>query len=237
MHVRSAGSDPAEQINPAVVEAMADLGIDLGEEFPKPLTDEVVRAADAVITMGCGDACPSTRASATSTGGSRIQPARISTQSGQSATRSTGACRRCSRRSFPTRADGARPSACRRGARHVRARLLRRGRDHGRSEVWVVQPARDRTRLRARDRRDGVLARAHLRGPSQPGRLARLRAQPPLPVAASRQLLGRPVRRCDRRRLPLRASLGDIADVGATQPSGSDGQSFSGRSSPSCSCS
>jgi arsenate reductase len=58
VHVRSAGSEPAEQIDPAVVEAMAELGIDLGEEFPKPLTDEVVRAADAVVTMGCGDACP-----------------------------------------------------------------------------------------------------------------------------------------------------------------------------------
>jgi protein-tyrosine-phosphatase len=58
VHVRSAGSDPAEEINPAVVEAMAELGVDLGGEFPKPLTDEVVRAADAVITMGCGDACP-----------------------------------------------------------------------------------------------------------------------------------------------------------------------------------
>jgi arsenate reductase (thioredoxin) len=58
VHVRSAGSDPAEEINPAVVEAMAELGIDLHEEFPKPLTDEVVRAADAVVTMGCGDACP-----------------------------------------------------------------------------------------------------------------------------------------------------------------------------------
>jgi arsenate reductase (thioredoxin) len=58
VHVRSAGSDPAEEINPAVVEAMAELGIDLEEEFPKPLTDEVVHAADAVITMGCGDACP-----------------------------------------------------------------------------------------------------------------------------------------------------------------------------------
>jgi arsenate reductase (thioredoxin) len=58
VHVRSAGSDPADEINPAVVEAMAELGVDLGEEFPKPLTDEVVRAADAVITMGCGDACP-----------------------------------------------------------------------------------------------------------------------------------------------------------------------------------
>jgi protein-tyrosine-phosphatase len=58
VHVRSAGSDPAEQINPAVLQAMAELGIDLHEEFPKPLTDEVVRAADAVVTMGCGDACP-----------------------------------------------------------------------------------------------------------------------------------------------------------------------------------
>jgi arsenate reductase len=58
IHVRSAGSAPAEEINPAVVEAMQELGVDMEEEFPKPLTDEVVRAADVVITMGCGDACP-----------------------------------------------------------------------------------------------------------------------------------------------------------------------------------
>jgi protein-tyrosine-phosphatase len=58
IHVRSAGSDPAETINPAVVEAMTEVGVDMAEEFPKPLTDEVVRAADIVITMGCGDACP-----------------------------------------------------------------------------------------------------------------------------------------------------------------------------------
>ena len=58
VHVRSAGSDPAETINPNVIKAMAELGVDLSREFPKPLTDEVVRAADAVITMGCGDACP-----------------------------------------------------------------------------------------------------------------------------------------------------------------------------------
>ena len=56
--VRSAGSAPGETINPLVIEAMAELGIDLAEAFPKPLTDEVVRAADVVITMGCGDACP-----------------------------------------------------------------------------------------------------------------------------------------------------------------------------------
>jgi arsenate reductase len=58
IHVRSAGSDPADTINPAVLEAMEEIGVDLSEEFPKPLNDEVVRAADAVITMGCGDACP-----------------------------------------------------------------------------------------------------------------------------------------------------------------------------------
>ena len=58
IHVRSAGSDPGEEINPAVVMAMQEVGVDMSEEFPKPLTDEVVRAADVVITMGCGDACP-----------------------------------------------------------------------------------------------------------------------------------------------------------------------------------
>jgi arsenate reductase len=58
VHIRTAGSDPVDRINPAVVEAMAEIGVDLSKEFPKPLTDEVVRAADAVITMGCGDACP-----------------------------------------------------------------------------------------------------------------------------------------------------------------------------------
>ncbi|MGH3823040.1 MAG: arsenate reductase ArsC [Pseudonocardiaceae bacterium] len=58
VHVRSAGSAPASEINPAVRAAMAELGFDLTREFPKPLTDDVVRAADVVITMGCGDACP-----------------------------------------------------------------------------------------------------------------------------------------------------------------------------------
>ena len=58
VHVRSAGSAPADRINPEVVTAMSELGIDVSTEFPKPMTDEVVQAADAVITMGCGDACP-----------------------------------------------------------------------------------------------------------------------------------------------------------------------------------
>ena len=58
VHVRSAGSTPADQVNPAVTEALSEIGLDISREFPKPLTDEVVRAADVVITMGCGDACP-----------------------------------------------------------------------------------------------------------------------------------------------------------------------------------
>ena len=58
VHVRSAGSDPADQLNPAVVAALAEVGLDVSREFPKPMTDEVVKAADVVITMGCGDACP-----------------------------------------------------------------------------------------------------------------------------------------------------------------------------------
>ena len=58
IHVRSAGSSPGEEINPNAVLALEELGVDMSEEFPKPLTDEVVRAADVVITMGCGDACP-----------------------------------------------------------------------------------------------------------------------------------------------------------------------------------
>ncbi len=58
VHVRSAGSAPAGFVNPVVIEAMAEIGLDLGQEFPKPLTDDVVAAADCVVTMGCGDACP-----------------------------------------------------------------------------------------------------------------------------------------------------------------------------------
>jgi protein-tyrosine-phosphatase len=58
VHVRSGGSAPGESINPAVAAAMAEIGLDLSKEFPKPVTDEAVQAADVVITMGCGDACP-----------------------------------------------------------------------------------------------------------------------------------------------------------------------------------
>jgi arsenate reductase (thioredoxin) len=58
IQVRSAGSSPEDEINPNAVLALQEVGVDMSEAFPKPLTDEVVRAADVVITMGCGDACP-----------------------------------------------------------------------------------------------------------------------------------------------------------------------------------
>jgi arsenate reductase (thioredoxin) len=54
----SGGSEPASEVNPAAVQAMAEVGIDIDGEYPKPWTDEIVRAADVVVTMGCGDACP-----------------------------------------------------------------------------------------------------------------------------------------------------------------------------------
>ena len=58
VHVRSAGSMPAADLNPAVVVALREVELDVTQEFPKPLTDDVVQAADIVVTMGCGDACP-----------------------------------------------------------------------------------------------------------------------------------------------------------------------------------
>ena len=58
VHVRSAGSQPADEVNPTVVQVLAERGIPLTEPYPKPLTDTVVRAADVIVTMGCGDTCP-----------------------------------------------------------------------------------------------------------------------------------------------------------------------------------
>ncbi|OLM15897.1 Arsenate reductase [Pseudonocardia sp. Ae707_Ps1] len=86
--VRSAGSAPADTINPAVREAMAEIGVDLTDAAPKKLTTDAVEASDVVITMGCGDACPSSRASATSTGSSPIPEGKTSPPSAKSATRS-----------------------------------------------------------------------------------------------------------------------------------------------------
>jgi arsenate reductase len=58
VEVRSAGSEPGQQLNPAVVAVLAERGLDTSQEFPKPLTDDDARAADVVVTMGCGDTCP-----------------------------------------------------------------------------------------------------------------------------------------------------------------------------------
>jgi protein-tyrosine-phosphatase len=58
VEIFSGGSDPAGEVNPSAVSAMAEVGIDISNEFPKPWTDEIVRAADVIVTMGCGDSCP-----------------------------------------------------------------------------------------------------------------------------------------------------------------------------------
>jgi protein-tyrosine-phosphatase len=58
LEVFSGGSDPTSEVDPAAIAAMLEVGIDITAEFPKPWTDEIIRAADVVITMGCGDACP-----------------------------------------------------------------------------------------------------------------------------------------------------------------------------------
>lgn len=84
----SGGSEPGIEVNPSAVAAMAEVGIDIATEFPKPWTTEIVQAADVVVTMGCGDACPCTPGSATWTGSSRIRPARASTPCGRSETTS-----------------------------------------------------------------------------------------------------------------------------------------------------
>ena len=101
VHVRTAGSEPADEINPAVVQAMAEVGVDMSEEFPKPLTDEYVAAADAVITMGCGDACPIYP-------GKRYEDWEVEDPAGKdlkrcggSATSSTAGSRHCSASSSP----------------------------------------------------------------------------------------------------------------------------------------
>lgn len=91
VHVRSAGSAPADTVNPAVVEALAEVGIDISAEAPKVLTTDAVRASDVVITMGCGTRAPSSPASATWTGGFRTRPAGASPPCAPSGTRSNDA--------------------------------------------------------------------------------------------------------------------------------------------------
>ena len=146
------GARRASEINPAVIEAMEELGVDMSEEFPKPLTDEFVRAADVVITMGCGDACPIYP-------GKKYEDWELDDPAGQDldAVRTIRdqidervqtpdrrtAARRVSRR------HSAR--AGRRGDRHLRARLRRLRRDHGRRQDARPRPRRRRDHLRARD--------------------------------------------------------------------------------------
>ena len=112
--MRSAGSDPADRVNPLVVEAMAEIGLDMSTAFPKPLTDEAVRAADVVVTMGCGDACPFYP-------GKRYEDWELadpagqgtSTRSARSASRSGGGSRTCSRGSPGPPTPGERASRIR----------------------------------------------------------------------------------------------------------------------------
>ena len=89
VRVLSAGTEPADRINPVVVEAMAELGLDVSREFPTRLASADVESSDVVVTMGCGDAAPTSPAPATKTGRSTIRPADPSRRCGSSVTRST----------------------------------------------------------------------------------------------------------------------------------------------------
>ena len=87
VRVRSAGSAPADEINPAVVRVMSELGLDVTSERPKRLTDDFAREADVIVTMGCGDACPVFPGKRYPTGSSTIPPARTMPRSERSVTR------------------------------------------------------------------------------------------------------------------------------------------------------
>src|SRR4051794_13257187 len=91
VEVRSAGSLPADQVNAAAVDAMAEVGVDIAGQQPKVLSTEAVEASDIVITMGCGDVCPISQASAARTGSSKTPQAKASRWCGPSATRSSPA--------------------------------------------------------------------------------------------------------------------------------------------------
>ncbi len=95
LRVRSAGSEPAERVNPVAVEAMAEVGIDISDAVRARLDDEAVRSGDYIITIGCGDACPVLPGASTSTGRSTTPRASPSPLCARSATRSNGGCGRC----------------------------------------------------------------------------------------------------------------------------------------------
>ncbi len=182
MHVRTAGSDPAEEINPAAVEAMAEVGIDLSQEFPKPLTDEFVRAADAVITMGCGDACPIYP-------GKRYEDWELEDPAGKDLETVRGirdeieAAGRALAGGAHRRAGLSRPDLARRaaggGPGHLRACVRRLRRDRRRRRLRRrPRHGRHRPGLRAGDHGHGLRDRPPLRRPHQPGRDAGLRSRP-----------------------------------------------------------
>ena len=72
---RSAGSEPGDQLNPSVVAILEERGLDVAKEFPKPLTDELAREADVIVTMGCGDTCPVLSGEDATSTGSCVDPA------------------------------------------------------------------------------------------------------------------------------------------------------------------
>ena len=229
IHVRSAGSAPGERINPAVIDAMAELGVDMSQEFPKPLTDEVVAAADAVITMGCGDACPIYP-------GKRYEDWELQDPAGESLETVRGIrddldvrVQKLIGELLPERRVEPAPIravAGRRGDRDVRARLRRLRRDHGRPEDRCARPHRRRDHLRPGDHGHDLRRRPHLGRPLNPAVTAsfaltrhfpRLHILPYWAAQLAGALLAAAI---------LRGSLGNIAHVGATYPTGSDAQAF-----------
>ena len=193
----------ASEINPAVVEAMEELGVDMGEEFPKPLTDEVVRAADVVITMGCGDACPIYP-------GKKYEDWELDDPAGQDLETVRGIRDELDARVQTLIAEllpetarrRAEPSALDRSSRAL-ARLLAAefvgtfalvfagcGAIMVDAKTGALGHVGVAITLRPRDHGDDLRGRAHLRRALQPGRHLRVRAQPPLPLAARCRLLG-----------------------------------------------
>jgi arsenate reductase (thioredoxin) len=107
---RSGGSEPGNEINPAAVAAMAEVGIDITGEFPKPWTDEIVQAADVVVTMGCGDACPFYPGKRYENWELPDRPAKAATPSARSVTTSKTGCAN----SWANSASTPSPNACNR---------------------------------------------------------------------------------------------------------------------------
>ena len=230
--MRSAGSAPGEEINPAVVEAMAELGVDMSEEFPKPLTDEVVRAADVVITMGCGDACPIYPGKRTRTG-SLDDPAGQDLEAVRGIRDEIdGGCSGWSDELLPSGVERRPPARAsgRRGARHVRARLRRVRRDHGRRQDGRARARRRRDLVRAGDHGDDLRARARLGRALQPAVTFSFALTRHFPWRRVVPYWGAQLAGALAAAALLRGSLGNIAHVGATFPSGSTDRPSSGRS-------